>query len=730
MSEIGVNMENAAMAPATKKKQIELELLAPAGGPEPLHAALEAGADSVYLGLQKLNARTGAKNFTPDSLAAAVEEAKAKGAKVYLTLNVDVAQRELGQAARCLEVARQAGVSAVLVRDPALLALKEAFPDLDFHFSTQTGATSGADVLAAKDLGICRIVLAREMSLTEIAKASAVADVETEVFVQGALCFCVSGRCLLSSWVGGRSGNRGSCASPCRAFWNADEEQIGTPFSMHDLSAIRRLDEIRRAGAAAIKIEGRLKNAAWVGQAVSAYRRALEGENPDLLAEECESLGAYAGRNSTDGYLDGLRKELTGIAGREAFEKTPTAASSMEEVTTENAPTENVVEETSPTCESASADSATNAETSSTYDFYMIAGPKGLECRCVCDDREEKWSIPKTVVHRVKKAIAVGSLFERLEAGVVQGRTLGEGETDVPDLLLPPRAINGLIDSIAGVIRRAEKTNDMLRLDLPENVREILQPSDPHPANQWELGATPNRVRIEARHVGTFLNHVRVSSVVIEGVNARNFASVSKTCEGIRWTAALPPVFFEDDLHDVTRLIEVCAEKRLPVEVNSWGAWRLAKQCGARMEGGPGLAVLNSLAAKKLQELGLQLVTISSEADRRQMENLAAACPAPCSLTVFGRPPLFTSRVGLPDDLLRDVLSDRRGARLTTKKERGLTIFRPERPFDLRDLTNARIRVKYLTVDLVGSEDPVADWYAVPTEEDETFRFNYDRTLA
>jgi putative protease len=299
-----------------------MELLAPAGAGEALEAALRSGASAVYLGLRTLNARRRARNFTPDELPDAVQRAHQAGARVYLTLNIDLTQRELGQAARMLELARQCGVDAVLVRDPALLALKPLFPKVEFHFSTQTCMANSADVQAARTLGIRRIVLARELTLKEIAAASAAgADeprVETEVFVQGALCFCVSGRCLLSSWVGGRSGNRGSCTSPCRAPWTVDSDAAGTPLSMHDLAAVHRLDELGDAGVTALKIEGRLKTAAWVGRAVSLYRRALDGDPSPGRLGEASMLGAYTGRAMTDAYLDGHFTELTGLSGREA----------------------------------------------------------------------------------------------------------------------------------------------------------------------------------------------------------------------------------------------------------------------------------------------------------------------------------------------------------------------------------------------------------------------------
>ena len=161
----------------------------------------------LFRSLTTLNARRRARNFRQEQLARAVKTAHARGARVYLTVNIDLAQRDVGQAARILELARQSGVDAVLVRDPALLALRPHYPELKFHCSTQTCTANSADVAAAAQLGAARVVLAREMTLAEIAAASAVPGMQTEVFAQGAPCFSVSGRCLLSRsdflhWIG------------------------------------------------------------------------------------------------------------------------------------------------------------------------------------------------------------------------------------------------------------------------------------------------------------------------------------------------------------------------------------------------------------------------------------------------------------------------------------------------------------------------------------------------
>lgn len=684
-----------------------MELLAPAGDWSALEAALEAGTNAVYLGLTTLNARRRAKNFSPEEFAQAVDKIHAQGARAYLTLNIDLAEREIGQAARMLELARQCRADAVLVRDPALLALRPHFPELEFHFSTQTCMANSADVAAAGQLGARRVVLARELSLPEIAAASAVPGVETEVFVQGALCFCISGRCLLSSWAGGRSGNRGSCTSPCRVPWSVADQPAGTPLSMRDLSLLHRLDALRRAGVTALKIEGRLKTAAWVQKAVGLYRRALGGEDSQQLQAEVRELGAYTGRALTSAYLDGQRDELTGQAGREA------ASSSA------------------PGDES-SAHGQSAAEARPTYDLDVLIEPRGIVFRCRCGGVEVEWTVPKTVVRRKHKAVTVGQMLTYLSDVPIKGYVLGQGAASDFDFLMVPRAVNALVDRIWAVIRQSQKAPPgQVRADLPTAVRALLEGGQPAEANRLRLGDRPNRVRLETRAVAGFVKQVRPGAVLVEGARADGLDRLKAACSEKRvpLIVALPQVFFEHDLAAIRALLGRAAEAGLAVEVNSWGGWQLAKEAGVRMEAGPGFPVLNTLAARTLAACGMESVTLSVEADRRQLEDITAQCPAPCSLVVFGRPALMTSRVRLPEEYLDKVLADRRGVQVHARQERGLTVFRPVEPFDLRGTSNEAIRVRHLVVDLVGSSDPPADWRNIPLDGDKPFRFNYDRSL-
>lgn len=691
-------------------RRAQPELLAPAGDEHALDAALEAGADAVYLGMTELNARRRAKNFSLEEFPQAVARAHEHRARVYLTLNIDVAEVELQRVAGMLELAAQTGVDAVLVRDPALLALREHYPQLEFHFSTQTCATNSADVGAAREVGAQRVVLAREMMLSEIAAASAVPGIETEVFVQGALCFCVSGRCLLSSWVGGRSGNRGACTSPCRVPWTVDQQPAGTPLSMRDLATAHRLDDLRQAGVAGLKIEGRLKSADWVRQAVTTYRSALSGaEVPGL--EPVASLGGYTGRQLTAGYLDGERAGMTGLAeGRSASPADVSGRGGRRSETDD------------------SGVSASEA----TYELQVLTGGTRIEIRCECREHVVEWSVPKTVVRRAHKAVAVETLLSRLQAEPVHGHRLVKAATDDPGYLLVPRASNELMSRVSTVIQQALKRRHRpLDIELPAAVRELLAARDPDAANRRTPSDPPDRARLAATDILQFLEVVRPDGgVIVEGATADEIRDIQKACRRIPLIVALPDVFFEDEIAEVEELVHACAKLRTIVEVNSWGGWRLARSTGVRLESGPGLPVLNSLSARALAHLGIQCVTLSMEAGRKQLEQVTSRCSVSCSMVVFGRPALMTSRVELPEAYLGRLFEDRREVRMVPRRHRGLWVFRPVEPFDLRSVRNTRILARHLVVDLVGSLDPVGEWGRPPRPTERPFRFNYDRTLA
>ena len=258
------------------------ELLAPAGGRDALIAAVQSGADAVYLGAGGFNARQSADNFSGDGLREAIEYCHVRGVKVYVTLNTMVRQDELSALADSVRAIASAGADAVLVQDFGVAdVVRRIAPALPLHASTQMAVHNRAGVAFLAGQGFERVVLAREMDLDEI-RACAGLGAELEVFVHGALCVSCSGQCLFSSMVGGRSGNRGRCAQPCRLRYRMDGIE-GHLLSTKDLCSLNRLEALRDAGVDSFKIEGRLKRPEYVSTVVSAYRAAIDhpGESQD-----------------------------------------------------------------------------------------------------------------------------------------------------------------------------------------------------------------------------------------------------------------------------------------------------------------------------------------------------------------------------------------------------------------------------------------------------------------
>jgi collagenase-like PrtC family protease len=248
----------------------KVELLSPAGGWDSLKAAVSEGADAVYLGVGQFNARRRAENFSQEGLPAAVGFCHDAGVRCYLAANTLVKNAELGGYFRLLEAAYAAGADAVIVQELSFVKpIKAAFPDLGVHVSTQAGAFNAyyETLLAGAD----RVILPRELTLNQVREFRERAGIPVEVFVQGALCFCVGGQCLMSSFLGGRSGNRGLCAQPCRKMYGG-----AFRLSTRDLCLLRKLPQIVDAGVASLKIEGRLRSPEYVGAATAVYRRALD----------------------------------------------------------------------------------------------------------------------------------------------------------------------------------------------------------------------------------------------------------------------------------------------------------------------------------------------------------------------------------------------------------------------------------------------------------------------
>lgn len=294
----------------------KIEILAPAGNLDSLLAGIHSGADAVYFGYGELNARRNAKNFDEQSLAEASRLCKERGVKMHMTVNTMVYDREYDEVLRTLEIACKYGIDALIVQDLGVAKIvREAAPEMKMHASTQLTVHNVSGAWQAKELGFSRVVLAREMSREEILQVTTQVPVETEVFVHGALCMCVSGQCYMSSVIGERSGNRGLCAQPCRLpFASGRKGDSGYALSLKDLSLADRVKELMALGVDSFKIEGRMKRPEYVAAAVSQFKEAVRGAQADM-----DLMAAVFSRSGfTKGYFDAkLGQEMFGTRQKE-----------------------------------------------------------------------------------------------------------------------------------------------------------------------------------------------------------------------------------------------------------------------------------------------------------------------------------------------------------------------------------------------------------------------------
>ena len=284
------------------------ELLSPAGGQEALIAAVQSGADAVYMGFGAFNARRSARNFSDGEFRAAVAYCHLRGVKVYLTLNTLVTDRELPTLAETARTASECGVDAILVQDWGVLAaLKRIIPDVPLHASTQMSLHTLSGAAEAARLGMTRAVLARELSRDEIAEICRKSPIEIETFVHGALCMCYSGQCEMSAVIGRRSGNRGACAQPCRLPYGFHGRADAHPLSLKDANLAPFVPEMEDMGVACLKIEGRMKRPEYVAAVTEIYARLLREHRGATKDEQKKLALAFSRDGFTEGYYRGER---------------------------------------------------------------------------------------------------------------------------------------------------------------------------------------------------------------------------------------------------------------------------------------------------------------------------------------------------------------------------------------------------------------------------------------
>ena len=583
------------------------EVLAPAGSPESLLAAVRAGADAVYLGASRFSARAGAENFSPEDLRRAVEYCHVRGVKVHLAVNTLLTDDELPDALKLAAFACTLPVDAVLVQDMGLA--RELFrraPGLRLHASTQTGVHTAAGANALRDAGFCRVVLARELSLRETAEIRRRCPIELEAFVHGALCMSVSGQCYFSSVLGSRSGNRGMCAQPCRLPFSAPGG-TGHDLSLHDLSLIGRTGEMTEAGICSLKIEGRLKRPEYVAAAVKACRLAADGKPvPSQLREDLRAVFSRSG--FTQGYADGkLGRSMFGVRSKsDVTGTTDEVLRSLREIY-------------------ASEPQRISVD-------FAVEIPYNKPVRLTASDADGntvrvQGRIPEAAVHRATDR-------ERCEAQL--RRTGG-----TPFFI---RSTDCKIDP--GLSVSAAELNRLRReaLSKLERVRAARPPipfqgSSEIPASEHHAAPMKLRARFRSANLPEGAKECELVYVPVTA-GAKRFSDLLE--RGFPAAAELPRGLFglEDKLMDL--LSELKAAGVTDVWAGNLDSVRLALDAGFRVHGGFSLNITNTQALAWYRDLGLADSELSFELKLSQAARIGGEIPR--GAVLYGRLPLMLCR--------------------------------------------------------------------------------------
>lgn len=635
-----------------KERMNQIEILAPVGSQEMLCAAVYSGADAVYLGFAGLNARASADNFDAARLAQAVAFCHGRGVKVHVAMNTTLYGRELAQAAKAVEAVAAAGADAVICQDLAVARLcREIAPDLPRHGSTQMSVHTLAGALQLAEMGYTRAILARELSLPEIEHITKHCGIETEVFVHGALCMSMSGQCYLSAFLGGRSGNRGSCAGPCRLPFDASPCAPGQPgrahhLSLKDNSVIDRLDQLQAMGVASAKIEGRLRTPEYVAAAVDACLAGRAGRAYDRDRLE----KAFSRSGFTSAWLDGKPDgSMFGTRSEADAAETKKALPALREL----------------------------------YRRERSRVPVAMEL--TIEPEGEKLTVTDKAGH---KAVAYGDApaqpaqSEQAERYRRSLEKTGGTPFCAEQVTL---AAGGDLFVPGGVINELRRT----ALDTLLQKREQLTP---WPVRPYTLPVFASRPRPAAPALwGRFAAWDQVPSGAPETL-ARLILPIAEA-DNIppRWREKtlleLPRAMFGALEEDTARRIDRARDQGFAgFEANNIAHFRLAK--GLPLTGGIGLNVTNPMAAQAYAELGAAALLVLPEVKAADMADIAptgAAGPVPTGALVYGYMPLMLTRAcplhnlhGCAGCSRQGTLTDRKGMAFPVRCGLGVrTIYNP-----------------------------------------------------
>ena len=633
----------------------KIEILAPVGNEEMLRAAVFSGADAVYLGFSGFNARTSANNFNADTLKDAVSFCHARGVAVHVALNTTVYGGELPALEQAIRAVAASGADAVICQDLAVATLiGKIAPQLPRHGSTQMSVHSLQGALELKELGFTRVVLARELSMPEVEHITKHCGIETECFVHGALCMCVSGQCYMSAFLGGRSGNRGSCAGPCRLPFEANTLPEGKPGRLHHLSlkdnsVIDKLDKLQALGVASAKIEGRLRTPEYVAAAVSACLAGREGRayDRDLLKN------AFSRSGFTSGYLDGkIDGTMFGVRSEADAEQTKKTLPMLRELyrrERSRVPVKMKLEIE----EGGEKLTVTDADGSKAF-AYGDAEPQPAR------------TDPTESLHR-SLAKTGGTPFAVEDQDITV-------EMDGGPWFIPGGAVNEL---------RREALDALLKK------REVLRP---WPTTEEHVPALPLRTLPSRRTLrARFENWEQVPERALDGIEYLILPIAQADRVPREWRAKtlleLPRVMFGKLEEDTARRIAATQDTGFAgYEVSNIAHLRLCR--GLPMSGSFGLNITNQLAAQFYADNGLGSMLILPEVKDSDISTIAPTHngrPVPTGVLVYGHMPLMVTRA-CPLQNIHDcahcdktgVLTDRKAKKFPVRCGLGVrTIYNP-----------------------------------------------------
>ena len=590
-----------------------LELLSPAGSPEAVIAAVQNGADAIYLGMGDFNARRGAKNFTNEEFEKAVTYCHVRGCKVYVTLNTLVNDREIPEAVAAAKLASDCGADGIIIQDLGLIsAIRRALPDIPLHGSTQMSLHNLAGVQAAAEMGLTRAVLARELSFEEIKYITANSPIEIEVFVHGALCFCYSGQCYMSALIGRRSGNRGMCAQPCRMQYSLGGRMDDYPMSLKDNCLVDRLGELEAAGVACVKIEGRMKRPEYTAIVTGVYSKAIK-EHRQPTAEEMRMLTrAFSRQGFTQGYFNGDKKDMFGV--RSEYEE---GTDKMFAVTRRGY-----------------ADGELRRVP---VHFYTVA-EKGERIRAIAfdDDGHKAVTYGPVPEKAQKQGLTDAYLIEQMfkTGGTPYNVVENKAKTDA-GLFLPAAEINELRRKLISALsaQRAEPPTRRT-LPLPPPPKNVATVSDPKLIIQVRTAEQLTRELADLRPA-----YIYVPAQIMADNPKLVLPFVEK---GSVPVAVLPRVINDEQMKEVYPLLQKLFDYGVnEALVGNLGQVVMARAAGMKLRGDFGLNSFNSYNLEMLSNVGFLSATASFELRISQIKDMAK--PLDTELIIYGRLPLMVT---------------------------------------------------------------------------------------